>query len=289
MSRTEGDIAEMTQPTKSHTLKAPGATIYYEVQGSGPVLVMIPGGPTDAGVFAGLVGCLADRYTVVAYDPRGNSRSTFDGAPQEQQLDVHGDDAARLIEALGEEPAYVLGSSGGAQIGLNLAARHPGRVRMLVAHEPPCVRMLPDPSEALSGTQAVYDTYRREGVGPAMQTFMEMAGLGGGPQDAPPPSEPPPEAREASAQIGGNMDYFLAHGLKPISLYVPDVDALRAGPARVVVGIGESSGGQLAHRTAVALAEQLGTEPLTFPGDHGGYGSHADAFAETLHRVFSGE
>lgn len=74
-----------------------------------------------------------------------------------------------LIEALGEEPAYVLGSSGGAQIGLNLAARHPGRVRMLVAHEPPCVRMLPDPSEALSGTQAVYDTYRRDGVGPAFQ------------------------------------------------------------------------------------------------------------------------
>jgi pimeloyl-ACP methyl ester carboxylesterase len=50
----------------------PGATIYYEVQGSGPVLVMIPGGPTDAGIFAGLARCLADRYTVVAYDPRGN-------------------------------------------------------------------------------------------------------------------------------------------------------------------------------------------------------------------------
>ncbi len=281
----------MRYPTKSHTLKVPGATIYYEVQGSGPVLVMIPGGPTDAGIFTGLAGCLADRCTVVAYDPRGNSRSALDGTPEEQQLDVHDDDAARLIEALGDEAAYVFGSSGGGQIGLNLAARHPERARALVAHEPPCIQVLPDPSEALAGIQKVYDTYRREGVGPAMQKFREVAGLGDGPQqeDAPPESEPTPDARQAFARIDGNLDYFLAHGFKPISLYVPDVDALSAGPARVVVGIGESSGGQLAHRTAVALAEKLGTEPVTFPGDHGGFGSHPDNFAETLHRVFRGE
>jgi pimeloyl-ACP methyl ester carboxylesterase len=280
----------MTHATKSGTLKVPGATIYYEVQGSGPLLVMIPGGPADAGVFAGLARCLADRYTVVAYDPRGNSRSTFDGAPEEQQLDVHGDDAARLIEALDPEPAYVLGSSGGGQIGLDLAARHPERVRALVAHEPPCLRVLPDPKEALAGMQAVYDTYRREGVGPAMQKFVEVAGMGGGPpEDASPQFESTPEAMEAFARINGNLDYFLEHGLKPISSYVPDVDALRSGPARVVVGIGERSRGQLAHRTAVALAEKLGTDPVTFPGDHGGFGSHPKAFAETLHRVFRGE
>lgn len=281
----------MTYPTKTDTLKVPGATIYYEARGSGPLLVMIAGGPADAGVFAGLAGCLADRFTVVAYDPRGNSRSTFDGAPEEQDLDIHGDDAARLIAALGDEPAYVFGSSGGAQIGLNLAARHPERVRTLVAHEPPCVQMLPDPSEALAGAEAVVDTYRRAGVGPAMQKFMEMAGLGGGPRraDAPAEVEPSPEVKEASARINRNLDYFVAHGVRPISLYVPDVEALRDGPVRVVVGVGESSRRQLAHRAAVALAEKLGTAPVTFPGDHGGYGSDPDAFAEILRRTFRGE
>jgi pimeloyl-ACP methyl ester carboxylesterase len=281
----------MTHPTRSHTLKVIGATIYYEVRGSGPVLVMIPGGPADAGVFAAVAERLASNYTVVAYDPRGNSRSTFDGAPEEQRLDVHGDDAARLIETFGDDPAYVFGSSGGGQIGLNLAARDPGRVRTLVAHEPPCLRMLADPSDALADIQEVYDTYRREGVGPGMQKFMQVAGLGGGQQrqDAPPPSEPSPEAREAFTRIGGNLEYFLAHGLKPISFYFPDVSALRAASVRVVVGIGETSGGQLAHRTAMALAEKLGTVPVSFPGDHGGYGSHPDAFAEILHRIFQGE
>lgn len=277
----------MNYPSTSHTIKVPGATLYYEVRGSGPVLLMIPGGPADAGVFSGLEGCLADRYTVVAYDPRGNSRSIFDGVPEKQQLDVHGDDAARLIETVGAEPAYVLGSSGGAQIGLNLAARHPARVRTLVAHEPPCIQLLPDASQVLATTQEVHDTFLRDGVGPAMQKFMAMAGLGGGPP--PQAAPPPPEAQAAFARIQRNMDYFLAHGLWPISMFVPDVATLRAGPVRVVIGVGESTKGQIAYRTAVALAEKLGTEPVTFPGDHNGFGAHPENFAATLHRVLSGK
>src|ERR1700687_1201158 len=83
-----GDI-DMKYPAKPGALKAPGATIYYEVRGSGPLLVMIPGGPTDAGVMADLARKLADRYTVVAYDPRGNSRSAVQGAPGDLQIDIH--------------------------------------------------------------------------------------------------------------------------------------------------------------------------------------------------------
>jgi len=91
----------------SQILKVPGARIYYEVYGSGPLLIMIPGGPADAGVFATVAKYLAERYTVVPYDPRGNSRSVLDGPTQDQQMDLHGHDAAALISALGREPAYV--------------------------------------------------------------------------------------------------------------------------------------------------------------------------------------
>jgi pimeloyl-ACP methyl ester carboxylesterase len=272
---------------RSGILKVPGARLHYEVQGSGPVLLMIPGGPTDAGVFAGLAGFLADRYTVVPYDPRGNSRSVLDGPPEDQRMDVHGDDGAQLLAALSGEPAYVLGSSGGAQIGLNLAARHPGRVHTLVAHEPPCVELLPDAAKDRAFTEEVYDTYRREGVGPAMRKFETGAGLGDSrqPNKAAPQSPPSPEMQEAFGRIMCNLDFFLAYGIRPISQYVPDVATLRAGPVRVVVGVGETSTGQVAHRTAVALAERLGTAPVTFPGDHGGYGSQPAAFAERLHQV----
>ncbi len=273
----------MAHPTKTDTLQVPGATLYYEVYGSGPVLLMIPGGPADAGVFADLAGFLADRYTVVAYDPRGNSRSVPEGPAQDQQMDVHGDDAARLAATVGGEPAYVLGSSGGAQIGLNLAARHPEQVHTLVAHEPPCVELLPDAGQQRAAMQEVVDIYRREGVGPGMQRFGEVAGISGAAQP-----EPSPEAQAMFPRIMGNLDFFLGHGVGPISSYVPDIAALRAGSVRVVAGIGETSVGQLAHRGGVALAERLGTDPVTFPGDHGGFGSHPEAFAEVLHRVFRG-
>jgi pimeloyl-ACP methyl ester carboxylesterase len=79
--------------TRSGILKVPGARLYCEVQGSGPVLLIFPGGPTDVGIFAGLAGFLAN-LTVASYDPRGNSRSNLEGPPEYQQMDVHGDDAA---------------------------------------------------------------------------------------------------------------------------------------------------------------------------------------------------
>ncbi|MGN6175885.1 MAG: alpha/beta fold hydrolase [Streptosporangiaceae bacterium] len=68
-------------PIKTGTLKVPGASLYHEIRGSGPVLLLICGGVYDAAGYAGLAQQLADRYTVVTYDRRGNSRSPLDGPP----------------------------------------------------------------------------------------------------------------------------------------------------------------------------------------------------------------
>lgn len=275
--------------TKSSTLKVPGAQIYYEMSGSGPLLLTIAGGPSDAGVFTDLARRLADRYTVIAYDPRGNSRSHFDGEAVEQQLDIHGDDAARLIETLGSGPAYVLGNSGGAQIGLNLAARHPERVRVLVAHEPPCLVMLDDPAEAIAADREIFETYHREGVGPAMAKFMVMAGLDDEFDDASSELAPTPDDIATFARMETNFEYFIAHGLMPLSLYRPDVAVLRTGSPRIVIGIGEESVGQITHRTSTALATKLSVTPFVFPGGHDGFGTHTEGFAKALHQALGGD
>ena len=275
----------MAFPITSHTLKVPGATLYYEVRGAGPTLLMIPGGPTDAGIFGDLPDLLADRYTVVAYDPRGNSRSTLDGGPVDQDLGVHADDAARIIAKVGA-PAYVLGSSGGAQIGLALAARRPECVIALVAHEPPALRMLPDAEAkaAMAGMEDVYAAYRSGGVEPAMARFAALTGLeNAAPADAPPPS---PAMIATFGRIGGNMDYFLGHS-RALAFDAPDVETLRRGKPRIVVGVGAESRGQLAHRAAAALAGKLGAPPVVFPGDHG-FGHDLAAFADTLDRALRG-
>ena len=275
----------------SSTLKVPGATIHYETRGAGPTLLIIPGGPQDAGVFSDLATHLVDRYTVVAYDPRGNSRSRFDGEPEGLVLDVQADDAAALIRALGAGPVAVFGTSGGAQIGLDLAARYPDLVTVLVAHEPPTIMLLDDPSAALAADQEIFDTYRREGVDAAMQRFFAMNGLEDETElgDAPPDFAPTPEEAETFERVAGNFEYWLAHGMIPLSLYRPDVEALRAGTPRVVVGIGEQSTGQIIHDMGMALARQLGTEPVVFPGDHMGFGTQPEAFAAVLDDAMNGD
>src|SRR5262249_61117775 len=123
------------------TLKVPGANLYYEVTGSGPVLLMIPGAPADAGTFAPIAAELAGRYTVVTYDWRGSSRSPVDEPPGDlpdgMPMQVQGGDAADLLAAVAEGPAYVLGCSGGGLGALGRGARRPGEGAEAVRPEPP--------------------------------------------------------------------------------------------------------------------------------------------------------
>ncbi|MGH2618664.1 MAG: alpha/beta fold hydrolase, partial [Thermomicrobiales bacterium] len=118
-----------TAEKSSLHVQAPGARLYYDVSGSGPVLLLIPGGAADADIFTPIVAPLAEHYTVVRYDPRGISRSRLDGPAEDVPVELHADDAQRLLKAIGSEPAYALGSSGGAVIGLALAERHPELVQ----------------------------------------------------------------------------------------------------------------------------------------------------------------
>jgi pimeloyl-ACP methyl ester carboxylesterase len=271
----------------ANTLKVPGARLYYEVRGSGPTLLLISGGPTDANVYAGIAPLLAGSYSVVTYDPRGNSRSTLDNPITDLTIDIQCDDAARLLDAVGQGPAYVFGNSGGALIGLNLAARYPGKVLTLVAHEPPAVELLPDAAAHRARSQEIYDTYQSQGVGPAMQKFLALAGLKGGPPPNPQEGPPNPEMMEAMARMGRNMELFLARGMREAGTFVPDVATLRKATPRVLIAGGEASGDQLAYRAAVALADRLGSAVVHFPGAHGGFTTHPDAFATRLRQLLA--
>jgi hypothetical protein len=69
--------------------------------------------------------------------------------------------------------------------------------------------------------------------------------------------------------------------------YEPDFAALQAASCRIVAAVGEESRGEFAHDGGLALAKRLGTEAVTFPGDHGGFGSHASDFAVKLREVLA--
>ena len=265
------------------TLDVPGARLYYERRGAGPLLLMI-GSPMDSSGFAGLAGALAGRHTVVTYDPRGIGNSTVDDPGQDVTPERQADDVHRLLSALGTGPADVFGSSGGATVGLALVAAHPGQVRTLVAHEPPVLELLPDREKVLAEIDDVYQTYQTAGVEQAMGKFMAHAGLAGPGARQPegPRWEPSPEQ---VARMRAATGHFVAHLLVPTARYQPDLGALRSSPARIVVAAGAASAGQLANRAAVALAGRLGTQVAEFPGDHGGFAADPEPFGRLLEEV----
>lgn len=269
----------------THTLDVPGARLYYERRGSGPLLVMV-GSPMDSTGFAGLASALAGDYTVVTYDPRGIGNSSREDTTEDVTPGQQADDVHRLLSVLGSGPAYVFGSSGGAVVGLALVTTYPGQVRTLVAHEPPVVELLPDRAQVRAQIDDIYDTYRAEGVDKAMGKFMAHAGLGDAPgQDADAPRWAP--SAEQIARMRASIGHFLAHLIRPTTLYRPDIGALRASPTRIVVAGGATSKGQLANRAAVALAGQLGTTVVDFPGDHGGFSALPEQCGRVLDQILT--
>ncbi len=139
------DISDEEWNKNMSTLTVPGAQLYFEVIGDGPLLIMIPGAAGTGEVFRPLIGPLAEQYQVVTYDRRGFSRSELDG-PQDydHRLDTDADDVRRLIEELTDKPAIVFGNSSGAIVALEVLIRFPQWVDTVVAHEPPVVNLLPD-------------------------------------------------------------------------------------------------------------------------------------------------
>ena len=282
---------------KTHTLNVPGAILSYdtrdaEAESTAPVLLMI-GSPMGAAGFGTLAGHFPDR-TVVTYDPRGVERSERTDDAMESTPDEHADDLHRLISALNARPVDIFASSGGAVNALALVARHPEQVRTLVAHEPPASQELPDREQALATCVDIHQTYQSRGLGPAMAKFITLVAHEGPlPADfADRPAPNPADFGLPTEDDGSRDDPLVGQNIVSCNYYEHDFDALRAASTRVVIGVGAESSQALAGRAAVAVAERLGTKPVTFPSHHAGflggeYGQTGDpdAFAASLRQV----
>ena len=288
----------MTAQPTTHIIEVPGGSLYYEVRGSGPLLLVI-GQPMTSKDFRPLADLLAEDHTVVTYDPHGLGRSTVDDPSLPVTPEIQADDLALLVDAVGGGPADVFASSGGAVAGLAFAARHPDAVRTLVAHEPPVTELLPDGARVRAAVDDIEDAYRSAGSGAAWGKFVSLVMMEG-----PVPAEgvpvatwSPPAQGDAAVEEQGppaptekqqaDDELFFLRMLKPFTRYQPVVDALRSDQPRVVIGVGTSSREEIAVRSALALAEQLGTTPAPFPGGHGGFMEDPAAFADALSEVLS--
>ncbi len=268
-----------TLPVTRSTLQVPGATLYYEVRGSGRLILLI-GNPMDANPFASLADLLATDHTVITTDPRGINRSPVDDPTQDVSAETRAEDLSSLLTHLASGPAVVFGSSGGAVSALALAVARPDQLDTVVAHEPPLHQMLPDREERKAGVEDMIASYVSGDIGGAWGRFLAEANIvmpagDGGPVQ---PPEPDPQA-------AADEKFFFEHLLRPTTRWQPDLVALHRGSPRIVVGVGIESDGQLCDRTSSALATSLGIEPTYFPGGHTGFAEDPVAFAARLRMV----
>ncbi|WP_049558988.1 alpha/beta fold hydrolase [Nonomuraea sp. SBT364] len=267
--------------TTTGRLAVPGATLHYEVRGRGPVLLISQSGEGDAGRSADLVGRLTDDYTVVTYDRRGLSRSTLDDPARGVRMAEHGDDVHRLLAALTDEPALMLGCSLGAVIGLHVAVRHPGQLGVLVAHEPVAPRLLPAAGRAHHEAELaeIQRLYRREGLAPALKAIAGVLGIDPAGSQAEPGLTPQPMTPSRIANFG----FFIEHDFTAVIDDDLPVTELAGTPTRIVPAVGRTTPRTVFdYRCAQELAGLLGTEPVEFPGGHNGNTTHPRAYADQL-------
>ncbi|WP_210244143.1 alpha/beta fold hydrolase [Arenimonas fontis] len=221
-----------------------GVNLYYEDHGPRegmPLVLLNGGGSTIETTWGRALPLLARTRRVIALDEEGHGRSSFRDGPS--SFEASADDVAALLEHLQVERADLMGFSNGASIALQVAIRHPRRVRRLVF--------------ASSMT-------RRDGAPAAFWAFMDGASLDNMPdplKQAFLAHNPDPEAlRRMHDRDAERMRHFRD---------VPD-EQVRAVQAPVLVLAGDRDIVTPEHAAELARLFPRG-RLMILPGGHGEY------------------
>ncbi len=105
-------------------------SIYYELHGEGPPLLLISGTGNDLRYSSPDLVPLNRSHSVCHFDQRGLGQTQ--GPERAYSMADYADDAAGLLDHLGWDTARVLGISFGGMVAQHLAARHPDRIERMV-------------------------------------------------------------------------------------------------------------------------------------------------------------
>jgi pimeloyl-ACP methyl ester carboxylesterase len=250
-----------------------GAELFYEVRGEGPSVLFVMGATGVGGHFEQVGGLLADEFTVVTYDRRGNGRSPRPDGWASTSTDEQADDAAALLDALGLSPAAAFGTSAGAVFVLCMLVRHPEAVRGAILHEPGLFVLFDDPDGTRDAVREhVADGMQAGGPPAALERFWRFVAGDASWEGL------EPGLRE---QMVASAETYFALERGRFDADVPPDDVLARIAVPVAVMAGESSQaffGQAARR----LAHRLGVEVTPAPGAHAPYLDHAPELASAI-------
>lgn len=271
---------------RSYTPTIEGDTLYYEVRGQGPALLMIAGAGGESDVYGPVAERLADAYTVITYDRRANGRST-NHPPQNFEIGQQSRDALAVLAAAGATSAFVFGNSSGAIIALEMATTEPRAVRAVVAHEPPCARVHPQARQWQRFFARVYLNAYRFGSSLALVQFMFGAQLPVLPLIRARRALGRPQRGERRISRRESGEILAKQELLPVTNYLPDVARIKQNGVPVFMAVGQWGLDRKKWYVEVAriLAAQLGGELVVFPGHHGSFMDLADPWSATLRDV----
>ena len=108
-----------------------GVTLYYEIYGEGPPLLLVHGNGGSIGGLAAQIEHFKTKYKVIAMDSRDQGRSSDSAEPITYEKMT--DDLAALLDHLQTGPVDVVGWSDGGIEALLLGLRHPDKVKKIVS------------------------------------------------------------------------------------------------------------------------------------------------------------
>lgn len=107
-----------------------GLALYYEIEGDGEPVVLIPGFAAGCWIWFKQTAELSRNFRVIIFDPRGVSASDKPEGPQ--TIGLLADDVAHLLQTIGIESAHIVGASFGGFVAQEFALKYPAMTRKLV-------------------------------------------------------------------------------------------------------------------------------------------------------------
>jgi pimeloyl-ACP methyl ester carboxylesterase len=254
-----------------------GTMLYYEMHGAGPTVLCIAGTTGDAGHFAQIAARLANEFTVVTYDRRGNSRSPRPQDWSQTSVSEQAEDAAALVQALQLAPVAVFATDAGGRIGLDLLIRFRHLLRGSILHEPVLPSVLRQAEQLTDAVQAaIFQGFQAKGLPGGVEAVLRyIAG------DAA-VAAIPPATLERMVQNAETI--FTVERSADFVNWCPTDDTLSAVHVPVVLLVGRESR-EVFGEMANWLAARLNVPVHPAPGGHAAYFDHAPELAEALRSI----
>ncbi|RGP79887.1 hypothetical protein FLONG3_1958 [Fusarium longipes] len=256
-------------PTRA-TVHNEGCDLHYWYQGTGPLMVFVPGGNGHGRQFNNIIVALSDRFTCATFDRRQMAASQV-LVNKPLSVTQQARDIRAVIKAIGFQKAIIFGSSSGGIFGYQFAHDFPEMVIHLISHEAGISVLMPDASEIYDWMYGLIELHKTKGLDAVAKEFSKCL-IGYDDEGVPKPAKPEPS----------NTRNFWENEFPSLLGYSPNFFRIKENKTSVGVMRGIRCKEAFYARAIEAQAKILDCPRMTVPGNHEGFQSETNEFVPAL-------